>query len=74
MKVLPPVHTEHHVHGRRQASNGMTGYAMGLNMDRLETTNPRQHIKEGVFGLRCIVIGLQADPETVACTEEARQA
>lgn len=50
------------------------GYATGLNMNRLETMNARQHIREGVFGLRCIVIGLQADPETVAGTEEARQA
>ena len=49
------------------------GYAPGLNMSRLETMNARQHIREGVFGLRRIVIGLQADPETVACTEEAGQ-
>jgi hypothetical protein len=43
-------------------------------MNRLETMNARQNIREGVFGLRRIVIGLQADPETVAGTEEARQA
>ncbi len=52
----------------------MTDYAPGLNMNRLETMNARQHVREGVFGLRCIVIGLQADPETVAGTEKARQA
>ena len=54
-------------------SNSLWRWAAGLNMNRLETMNARQNIREGVFGLRRIVIGLQADPETVAGTEEARQ-
>ncbi len=45
-----------------------------LNGNRLVTMNARQHIRQGVFGLRRIVIGLQTDPKTIAGAEEARQA
>jgi hypothetical protein len=39
-------------------SGEANGYATELNMSGLETMNARQHISEGVFGLRCIIIGL----------------